>query len=1711
MEQVVFQTNLDMTRADKALRRTANLGDQLFSKKGFKINISTSGLPLGRITGDFDNFRKSLDAATERVTAFTATTGIIYGLADAFSRLFSESVKLEKQLASIQSILRVSGSELTKLSDDLLQVANATSQSFEVAVDAAVEFSRQGLTLNKTIEATNAALALSKIAGIDAASAVQSLTATLNTFNSEGLTYQKVLDTITALDNNFAASASGIADGLKRVGSVASEAGLELKEIASLITSVQQISARGEVVIANGFKTISTRLNRSDVQEKLAAIGIQSENANGEFRSQIDILTDLANKFDDLSDKQQAYISETVAGVYQINTLQSILKAVGGESSLYAKALDVAGNSAGDTAARLRVLTDTASSSLQVLQNNLQRTFANLGSKTVLPLIKDFTSFSNSVLGAFNTGDIERAFGEIDTRSAGEKMGAGLIDGIASFLSSSGTTILVAVLGSLVRRIFKDVFKGITTLTGVNSETLVNAELQNSVNKAIAQGNQSLVQRLATTDSLIDKNRILNQLLLQQNQLGNLAITDTLVTRGLAKNNIKTKARGFIPALLKEQKDIDNGVGGASKNAKPLIRELNLGKGKEKVVVNSDELLVQNYLNSGKDAIFNKQMIRDAGGIKALQSLGKVKRFAQGSPYKQLQDLYSQEAALYNQSSTGGDFASTKRGKQLREALARTLSGQVDNKLVTSLVNSSPFKPSRTDPIQDLSFKGSTLSTNLRSSNVVAGQQLNTGAGGDPFESNQNLKARKYNLASKQAERARTESAKIRQQVLNQEKEELRLIEEANKQNRKAQRSSLRNQLALGASIGAPLVAGTLASAFGGESEGSQRAVRGIESGSIGLSIAALTGFTPLGIAAGALVGTFSFLKKEAEANVNSFEKVKKSADKIIAANQAQLNAVQNTIQAQNTLNELNKSNSSVQDRARAQSNILSSVSQISDREIQKILLSGDQSKDSQQRVADFQDRLQQSSRVQEGLLVAAKSIENAEKKRTGVAGLFGKQGETAFDTADFGAFLDPIISSIDRAKLASGEGAKILRQYSSGILDGAEFFNALGSSLIISSEAADAVSKQFKNLNNVMSADSIEALRRYIADQIEYKNTLDEISKSLATASNFSVRFKKAFDISIKNLSERFSFENFESSARARSGLTINRQLLQGQSDLGTLTQEDLIKELAKISTQEADLNFTNKSNEVFEARANQLLSMVSGKISPEKQGALVGQITSLFEGKSSLADVEQSIKELIGVSDTSEELLTSIKTSSVEVGKEISKLLVELGITKDEITANQRVQLAVLRKGPATSDILTGKTDQARANLLNKTVDNSLTKQISDLNKKIQRVGSTSKEGIALTSRRDAVVRQQQILRQRDLEARSFLLPGTNPKLSSDALKQENELKQADFYKTNAELLKKGLEEVNSISIKKTGGRRFGDTEINKVSALLASGQTFDVSSFLDSASARTFNPQIKSILEDLKKSVTREFQSDALETQSVQLPQARDFSSDINKFSQSLGNTLPADFFTKGAAATQRVSEAEQKTKEAADALALTASQLSTFSKETERNNQIIQGDEDRFKKNLGADIVAQIRAGEFTRGEAANLEDFKKRSLIERAGFVLPDTNRGTLVRKRDEQSAILKETEERQKRIEEESSKILNGIKNSIDKLIETQSGNKETPVTSAKIEQDVAIAVQVSGIDERLISGIRSAVTALVDSRIKEKIKDTFNVDVVSKPTSQLA
>lgn len=600
---------IDDREALKTLARIDAKAISQFERNGYKLNLKASSLPLGRITGDFDKFSASIEAAASRVLAFTATTTAVYGLATAINRLFTDSIKLEKQLSIIQSILQTSPSNLQKFSSALFDIANKTGQAFDVAANAASEFARQGLSIEDTLAATSAALAFSKIAAVDAGQAVENLTSTLNTFNNEALSYTDIIDTITTLDNNFAISAAGIADGLKRIGSVASESGIQLKEIASLLSVVQQVSARGAPVIANGLKTIFTRLNRQSVQDTLSSIGVASRDSNGEFRNSIDILRDLANQFDNLSDSQRAYISEQVAGVYQINTLQSAIKALRGEFALYDKALSSTEDSSGSAERRLQILTQTTDSALTKLKNNLFQFFAETGKITLKPIADSFITFtSDQILGSL-VNALKSSSGELEKQSSatGASIGDFLIGGIQSVISGPGLVILAASIGKLLTILTSDILKGISVLSGLKKVSITDSDQQKAVNKAIKEGNSLLVERLRTSRDIVERVNILNNLLDTSNRKQQLLTANKMINFGISSVfPKKTNSSGFIPNFENRAGEILEKEGAQEhgyKAGRVYKTRVHDGNGKSSIsFVNSAEKIINFTNGKGKKA-----------------------------------------------------------------------------------------------------------------------------------------------------------------------------------------------------------------------------------------------------------------------------------------------------------------------------------------------------------------------------------------------------------------------------------------------------------------------------------------------------------------------------------------------------------------------------------------------------------------------------------------------------------------------------------------------------------------------------------------------------------------------------------------------------------------------------------------------------------------------------------------------------------------------------------------------------------------------------------------------------------------------------------------------------------------------------------------------------------------------------------------------------
>jgi phage-related minor tail protein len=138
----VTQVGLEQSIA-AAMKRVGSSAQINLGTNSRQINALSQ--PLGRITGQADEFSKSMAAANARVLAFGASAGIIAGVSKAMSGLVTSTIKVEKSLTEINSVLNKSGSELDKFGQQIFNVAKNTGKSFDEVASGALELARQGL------------------------------------------------------------------------------------------------------------------------------------------------------------------------------------------------------------------------------------------------------------------------------------------------------------------------------------------------------------------------------------------------------------------------------------------------------------------------------------------------------------------------------------------------------------------------------------------------------------------------------------------------------------------------------------------------------------------------------------------------------------------------------------------------------------------------------------------------------------------------------------------------------------------------------------------------------------------------------------------------------------------------------------------------------------------------------------------------------------------------------------------------------------------------------------------------------------------------------------------------------------------------------------------------------------------------------------------------------------------------------------------------------------------------------------------------------------------------------------------------------------------------------------------------------------------------------------------------------------------------------
>ena len=441
--------------------------------------VAPLGRMLGKIRADADEFTKSIEASNARVIAFGASVAVINGISRAFRELVRVTVQVEKTMADVNAELQTSQANLQKFGDGIFRVAKNTAQGFDAVSEAALEFSRQGLSMEETLKRTQDALILTRLTGLKAADSVKGLTAAVNGFGKAGLTTTQIINKLSAVDVKFAVGTEDLINALSRAGAVAQDAGVSFDELVGMVTAAQQATARGGAVIGNSFKTIFTRIQRPRTLQTLRELNIAVEDTSGNALSARRVLENLAKSYDGLSQSAKSAVSEQVAGAFQINVLKASLGDLNKQNSIATRATQVSSNATDEAIRKNEKLNQTIAALASQTGTALTELAKAIGDIALAPGMRNLVESVKEI--------VEGITRTLKGETIGGQFAQGLMRGIGNVLTGPG----LVVIGGVFIKLFKDLsvfgVNSLKNLLGLNNAAKQQAALQQGIGQLLAK------------------------------------------------------------------------------------------------------------------------------------------------------------------------------------------------------------------------------------------------------------------------------------------------------------------------------------------------------------------------------------------------------------------------------------------------------------------------------------------------------------------------------------------------------------------------------------------------------------------------------------------------------------------------------------------------------------------------------------------------------------------------------------------------------------------------------------------------------------------------------------------------------------------------------------------------------------------------------------------------------------------------------------------------------------------------------------------------------------------------------------------------------------------------------------------------------------------------------------------------------------------------
>lgn len=352
--------------------------EQLDNLRQRLSDVAASGEGTSRIAAEFakiqseakaaglatSGFATSLRNVVLQVAGLTSVAMIIRKVISEIKQLATTSIEINTAMNQLQIVTGATDAQMSQFLSTATELANNLGNSIKDVLSSMETFARLGYSLGESSILAEQAGVLSNVAAVSQDEATTGLTSIIKGYQLNVEDASHVSDVLVEVGQNYAISAGELMTAFEKSGAALNATGLSFEKSAGLLAAANA-SVQNASTVGTALKTVSARMRKSEAElaelgestddladgfskyaaeiQALSGVDIMVEGTTDTFRDLYDIFNDISQVWDELTNTQQARLSEIFGGTRQLQVISSILGNWQDSIAAYESAMDSMG------------------------------------------------------------------------------------------------------------------------------------------------------------------------------------------------------------------------------------------------------------------------------------------------------------------------------------------------------------------------------------------------------------------------------------------------------------------------------------------------------------------------------------------------------------------------------------------------------------------------------------------------------------------------------------------------------------------------------------------------------------------------------------------------------------------------------------------------------------------------------------------------------------------------------------------------------------------------------------------------------------------------------------------------------------------------------------------------------------------------------------------------------------------------------------------------------------------------------------------------------------------------------------------------------------------------------------------------------------------------------------------------------------------------